>query len=274
MNAFFRVIPRVSRAIILGLMLKVSQSFAVEIIAHRGASYDAPENSLSSMTLAWRQKTDQLETDIHLSKDGRLVIMHDYDTKRITGVDKKIVDQTWAELAKQDVAKWKGKEYAAETIPTLDSILATIPKGKGIFIEIKVGPEILPELERVMKASGKKAKQLNIITFKLDVAKAAKAHFPKHEVYWLQDWRQEKTTNKYPDIDDLIRKAKEANLDGLDLNHRFPIDKAFVKKVKNSGLKLYTWTVDDPEIAKSEVEAGVDGITTNRPEWLREHLSK
>lgn len=251
-----------------------SPSFAVEIVGHRGASFDAPENTLTSMKLAWIQKADAIETDIHLSKDGKIVVMHDYDTKRTGGCDGKIVDQTWDQLQKLDLGKWKGEQFAGEKFPTLDSFLEIIPNGKRIFIEIKVGPEILPPLETTLKASGKKPAQLSIITFKFETVKAAKARFPKHQVYWLAGWGKDKKTGQFPDITELIEKAKAARLDGLDLNYEFPIDKAFVKKVHKAGLKLYTWTVDDAAIAKQEVEAGVDGITTNRPEWLRAELKK
>lgn len=246
---------------------------AVEIIAHRGASYDAPENSLSAMKLAWEQNADGIETDIHISKDGKIVVMHDADTKRTGGVDKKMLEHEWSKLKDIDIGKWKGARFAGEKIPTLDVIFDTIPKNKLIFTEIKVHDQaILPALEKAQKASGRKPKQLRIITFHFDMAEAAKKYFPKHPVYWLHSWKVDKTTGKYPEIDDLIRKAKAAKLDGLDLQHTFPIDKKFVKKVHKAGLKLYTWTVDDPEIAMAEVEAGVDGITTNRPQFLRDAL--
>ena len=248
--------------------------FAVEFIGHRGASYDAPENSLSSMKLAWKQNADGIETDIHLSKDGKIVVMHDYDTKRTGGVDKKIVDQTWDELKNIDIGKWKDPKFTGEKLPTLDSFLATIPDGKCIFIEIKIHETaLLPELERVMKASGKKREQMRIITFHYDMAEAAKKKFADHDVYWLSGYGKDKKTGQRPDIDDLIKKAKKAKLDGLDLNSDFPIDEAFVKKVHGAGLKLYTWTVDDPKVAAAEAKAGVDGITTNRPEYLRDQLS-
>ncbi len=268
----FRVLSLASCSLLFSLM--TLPTFAVEIVAHRGASFDAPENSLSSMKLAWKQKTDAIETDIHLSKDGKIVVMHDFDTKRIGGVDKKIVDQTWDDLSQLEIGEWKSAKYRGENIPTLESILKTVGKGKRVFIEIKVGTEILPELGRVMKASGKKPTQLPIITFKYDVAKAAKAMFPEHEVYHLSSYSKDKKTGELPDIDQLIQQAKAANLDGLDLNFNFPIDKAFVQKVHAAGLKLYTWTVDEPVVAKAEVEAGVDGITTNRPEFLRKALKK
>jgi glycerophosphoryl diester phosphodiesterase len=246
---------------------------AAEIIAHRGASFDAPENSLAAMKLAWKQGADAIETDIHLSKDGKIVVMHDPGSKRTAGVDKPVKEQTWDELRKLDVGAWKHPSFKGELLPTLDAIFATIPPGKSIYTEIKSGePEILDALERAMSASGKKPEQLKIITFSYDMAKAAKARFPRHAVAWLHDYKEHSETKQLPRIEDLIAKARAAKLDGLDLNHRFPIDKAFVEKVHAAGLKLYTWTVDDAAIAKAEIAAGVDGITTNRPEWLRQEL--
>ena len=259
---------------LLIMSISASAGFAVEIVAHRGASFDAPENTLSAMKLAWKQKADGIEVDIHLSKDGKIVVIHDFDTKRTGGGEGKIVDQTWEQMQHLDLGKWKGEQFAGEKFPTLDSILETIPRGKRIFIEIKIGPEILPALKTVMEASGKKHSQMAIITFRYDTAEAAKVQFPKHKVYWLVGWGKDKKTGEFPNIDDLIKKTKAANLDGLDLNYGFPIDKAFVNKVHEAGLKLYTWTVDDPKVAKAEMEAGVDGITTNRPEWLRAQLKQ
>lgn len=84
----------------------------------------------------------------------------------------------------------------------------------------------------------------------------------------------DKNTKQYPPIGELIAKAKAAQLDGLDLHYGFPIDADFVKQVHNAGLKLYVWTVDDPAIATRLAAAGVDGITTNRPEWLRQQLAQ
>lgn len=253
-----------------------SNSFATEIVAHRGASHDAPENTLSSFRLGYQQNADADDLDIHLTKDGKIVVIHDYDTERVAGVKKKVVDQTFDEIRALEFGKWgdwKDKGFA-EKIPTLDEVLALIPDGKKLFIEIKCHEEILPALARSLNQAGKKPQQTPIITFHYEVAQAAKVKFPKVPVYWLVGWDKDKKTRKYPDIDDLIKRTRAAKLDGLDLNSGFPIDKAFVAKVKAAGLGLYTWTVDDVAVAKKELEAGVDGITTNRPEWLRAELSK
>ncbi|MEO5804776.1 MAG: glycerophosphodiester phosphodiesterase [Verrucomicrobiota bacterium] len=269
------------------MAISTSASFALEIIAHRGASHDAPENTLASFKLGYEQNADGDELDIHLTKDGKLVLIHDYDTKRTAGVEGKIAEKTFDELRTLDVGQWgdwKGKKFH-EKIPTLAEALALIPDGKKFYLEIKCHDGIpaeekrtitktLPEMEKVIKRSGKKPKQMPVITFNYLVAKAAKERFPAHDVYWLVGWSKDKKTGEYPNIDDLIAKTKAAKLDGLDLNFGFPVDKDFVKKVHDAGLKLYTWTIDDPAVAKAQIDAGVEGITTNRPEWLREQLKK
>ena len=244
-----------------------------EIVGHRGASYDAPENTMASFKLGFRQNADADECDIYLTKDGQIAIMHDGDTARTSGVTNKIAETTLADLRRLNVGdwgKWKGKGFS-EPIPTLDELLAIIPKGKRVFIEIKCGPEVLPALEQALKRAGKAPAQTALIGFGYETVKEAKARFPKLQVYFLASASGK--PKKYPSVDELIQKAKAANLDGLDLEQGFPIDSDFVAKVHSAGLKLFTWTVDDAEVARKEVAAGVDGITTNRPEWLRQQLA-
>ena len=113
-----------------------------EIVGHRGESYDAPENTMASFNLAWERNDDVVETDVHLTKDKKLIISHDYDTFRVTGgprhggIKKVIVDTPADELRKLDVGKWKSPAYAGQKMPFLDELLATIPDkpGKRVFI--------------------------------------------------------------------------------------------------------------------------------------------
>jgi glycerophosphoryl diester phosphodiesterase len=165
---------------------------------------------------------------------------------------------------------WKGKGFS-EKVPSLQEVLALIPPGKRLFIEIKCGPEVLPELERVLKRGRKKPEQTVLIGFDLETVRQAKAKFPKLEVCWLA--APDKKDKSKPPVAELVEKAKAAHLDGLDLQWEFPIDAAFVQKVHAAGLKLYTWTVDDGAVARKEAGLGVDGITTNRPQWLRQQLA-
>jgi glycerophosphoryl diester phosphodiesterase len=242
------------------------------IIAHRGASYDAPENTLASFRLAFEQGANAAELDLHLTADGRIIVHHDSDTMRSAGVARSVIAQTAAELRMFDVSqwgRWRGSSFK-EKIPLLSEVLAIVPETRRLFIELKTGVEILPELARVISTSGMLSRQLAVMTFDLEVAHAAKRQLPAHEVCWISAYEPSRQTGRYPVVDGLIRQA--AGLDGLNLHWEFPIDEALVRIVHAAGLKLYTWTVDDPVVAQRHQAAGVDGITTNRPAWLRAQL--
>jgi glycerophosphoryl diester phosphodiesterase len=245
----------------------------VEIVAHRGASFDAPENTLAAVRLAWEQKADAAEFDVYLSKDGKIVVIHDATTKRTAGVDRKVVDQTCDELRKLDVGKWKDAKFAGEKIPTLEEVLATVPAGKRVFIEVKCGPEIVPELDRVLKAAKLRPEQTAVISFNADVIAAAKKARPDLQAYWIVNLAPKK--QKPRTAEELIAKGKEIKADGLDLSATPEIlDKTFGDKVKAAGFKLYVWTVNDAGLAKKMIAAGAESITTDRPGWLREQLAK
>ncbi len=245
----------------------------MEIVAHRGASFDAPENTLAAFKLGWTQQADAVELDILLSKDGRIVVIHDKDTKRISGVDRPVVDQTLDELRSLDAGRWKGAKFTGEKLPLLSEVLATIPDGKRLFIEVKCGAEVVPELVRELKAAGKKPEQSAIIGFSADAMAAVKQALPNVEVYWIANIKPDPKAAKPPlTVDELIATAKRINADGLDLSACDTIDKAFGDKVRAAGLKLAVWTVDDPAVARAMQAAGVQSLTTNRPGWMREQL--
>lgn len=257
--------------LLVGLVM-AHHVLATQIIAHRGASFDAPENTLAAIQLAFDQRADACEVDVHLSKDRQIVVLHDADTRRTAGVARKTAAQSFAELQSLEVGqwgKWKNRGFS-EKIPLLADALAVVPEGHRLFIEIKCGPEILPELATVFHRACKPPEQTVLIGFDYQTMKAAKALFPRIEVNWLV--ASPGRIQKIARLKQLIEKSWAANLDGLDLNSRFRIDRQFASTIHNVGLKLYTWTVDDPRIARHHLEAGVDGITTNRPAWLREQL--
>jgi glycerophosphoryl diester phosphodiesterase len=258
---------------LVSVVLASQATAQVEIIAHRGASHDAPENTVAAVRLAWRQNADAAEFDVFLSKDNIIVAIHDKDTKRVAGVNHRVALHTFAELRKLDVGRWKDAKYAGERIPRLEEMLATVPEGKRVFIEVKCGPEIVPVLDRALRASKLKPAQTPVISFHADVIAAAKKTRPDLEAYWVVSLKPAKG-KKVPTAEELIQRAKQIGADGLDLSATETLDAAFAKKVKSAGLKLYVWTVNDIELARRMVEIGVDGITTDRPGWLREQLAK
>jgi glycerophosphoryl diester phosphodiesterase len=256
---------------LLSLACATSRSEAVEIIGHRGASDDAPENTLGSFRLAWTQNADAAETDVYLSKDGQIVVIHDANTGRVGGRDRKVVDQTLAELKQLDIGRWKGDRWTGERIPTLEELLAIIPDGKRLFIEVKCGPEIAPRLVEVLNNAHKRPEQTCLISFSYEVMQRVKKDLPALKCYWIvQLKRSRKTSMLSPPLREIIRKAKAAGLDGIDFGDSPVIDREFVAKVKKAGLGIYIWTVNTTKEAGRLEQAGVDGITTNRPGVLKE----
>ena len=246
----------------------------VQLIAHRGESADAPENTLASVNLAWERGVPAVEIDIHLTSDNRLVVMHDPNAKRTTGVDLVLKEATLDRIEGLDAGRWKGQKWAGEPVPTLEQVLATVPQGRKLFIEVKVGAEAIPALERAIQLYARDREGLVIISFQADAIAEAKRRLPDIPAYYLASFKQDSTTGEWtPTLDELIRVARETKADGLDLSYKGPVDAEFVRRVKEAGLGMYVWTVDDPEVARQLVEAGVDGITTNRAAALAEELT-
>jgi len=246
----------------------------VKIIAHRGASHEAPENTLAAVQLAWEQGADAVEVDVQFSKDGHVVVIHDANTHKTAGLNKKVSNQTLAELRSLDAGRWKGKRWVGQKIPTLEEVLVTIPADKRLFVEIKCGPECIPAFARTVKHTGIRSNQVVPIGFSLVTMKLVKERLPEWEVCWVAQFRRIWPMGSWiPTADRLIQQARQTGLDGLDLDAGGPINAGFVQQVKAAGLELYVWTVDTPGRARSLLAAGIDGLTTNRPGWLRRQLT-
>ncbi len=243
----------------------------VEIIGHRGASHVAPENTVASAELAWQKQADAVEVDIYLSQDGQVVVIHDSTTKRTAGQDMEVAASTAHQLRQLDVGSFKSDVYAGERIPLLAEIMATVPAHGRLFIEIKCGPDVLPPLKALVSASGKQD-QFVIIGFDLDTVRASKKCMPHIPTYWLAGTQKDKETEAWiPHSPALVDQIAGSDLDGLNV-HWAGITEEFAKRVRTAGLGLYSWTVNDPAEAARLAKLGVQGITTDRPGWLRSQL--
>lgn len=242
---------------------------SVDMIAHRGASYLAPENTKAAVLLAWEQNVDA-EVDVHLSQDKRVMVIHDATTRHIAGVDLKVSETHSQVLQGLDMGSFKDQAFAGEPMPFLDEIIQSIPPQRKLYVEIKCGPEILPPLEKLVKQSAKRS-QLVIIGFDLETMALCKQRLDL-PTYWLKGTAQDEETEAWiPHDPQLVQAAQDHGLDGLDL-HYAGITQALVTAARNAGQKLYAWTVDDPKEARRLVQLKVTGITTNRPAWLRAQL--
>lgn len=240
-------------------------------IAHRGASWDAPENTLASVNLAWEQGADAVEIDVYLSADGRIVVIHDKDTKRTAGVSLKVEQATAAELGRLDVGHLKAAQFAGERIPFLEEVIATVPAGKTLYVEVKCDRRILPHLMRTIDAGGKRDR-IVLIGFDLEVVTAFKTLAPDVPTYWLVGAQRDKKTQAYVPYDrKLIEQTRKAGLEGVAM-HYGPLDAAYVRAVRQAGLEVYVWTINDPNEAMRMLEMGIERITTDRPKWLKQQV--
>jgi glycerophosphoryl diester phosphodiesterase len=245
----------------------------VEIIAHRGSSLLAPENTRAAMELAWQEGADAMEADFRLSRDGQIVCMHDASLKRTTGIDRRVADCSLEELRTYDAGSWKGPQFAGERIPTLEEMLSMIPPGKRFYVEVKSGLEIVEPLHDVIGASSLQKEQIVLIGLQLAVVTAIKQAIPECRAYWVVEFRRAETGQWQPNVREIIGTAKRARLDGLDLMAAGPIDAPLVKRINTAGMELCVWTVDDPERARRLIDLGVRRITTNRPGWLKQQIN-
>jgi len=120
------------------------------VVAHRGWPQRFPENTLASFRAALALGVDAVELDVRLTKDGRLVVMHDADTKRTTGIGGRLSERTLDEVKRLDAGRWFGPEFAGERIPTLDEVMDLVAGKAALAIEVK--PSGKRGAERVVEA--------------------------------------------------------------------------------------------------------------------------
>lgn len=252
-----------------------SMQAAPLIVAHRGASAYAPENTVPSQQLAWDLGADGAEFDIYLTTDKKVMGLHDKTTSRTSGgaTNLDILSATSAELEKIDVGLWKDAAFEGTPVPYLKDFFECHPAGKKLFIEIKDGPETARAVAEEVKKSGRPASEYVVISFNFDTCVEANRLMPDSDVYLLQG-AQDKKTRKIVNFDSkVIKKAKDAGLDGVNLDYR-GVTADFVKDCKAQGMKILVWTVDKPEDVKRMVSYGVQGITTNRPDTTRRTVNE
>ena len=243
------------------------------IVAHRGASADAPENTMAAFDEAWRQGADAIEGDFWLTKDGRIVSIHDGSTKRTATKNFNVAKTDWATLKDLDVGSWKDPKWSAEKIPLLSEVLAGIPKGKGIFIEVKCGPEIVPRLFEVLAESKTTLDQITIIAFNKEVVRAVKKREPNIKANWLSGFKKEKDGSYSPSLDSVIATLKEIGANGLGAQAAPELAEDLGTRLRQANFGYHVWTVDDAKTGRQYVAAGVQSVTTNKPKQMRSFLA-
>lgn len=244
------------------VMCRQKEAEGFIVIAHRGASRAAPENTLSAMKKAIEYGADYAECDVFQTKDGEIVLFHDEEMERTTGQEGMIWDYTLAELKELEVGSWFSKEFKGEPIPTLREVIQLV-KGKiKLNIEVKVSgndPDIVQKVVDIIRSENI-AKECMVTSFEKPVIEKVKEIAPELITGFIFDEEHP------PDI-------FEGNWEVV-CSKRNIVDKAFVQKAKQNGKKLFVWTVNYPAEMKKFIALGVDGIITDVPGILREILTQ
>ncbi|MDE0825546.1 MAG: glycerophosphodiester phosphodiesterase family protein [Akkermansiaceae bacterium] len=148
------------------------------LVAHRGSSSDAPENTLPAFDLAWEQGANAIEGDFHLTNDGHIVCIHDGNTKRTGNRKLTVAKSSLAELQTVDVGSWKSPRWDGTRIPTLSEVLSGIPRDRFLFLEVKCEPEIVPALLTTLNSCSLTKDQVTVISFNSSVIQAYKKTAP------------------------------------------------------------------------------------------------
>ena len=249
--------------------------YAQMIVGHRGASFDAPENTCAAFEEAWQQGADGVEGDFYITADQQIVCIHDKDTKRTAGKNLKVTSSRLDQLKQLDYGSWKGPKFKGESIPTFAEVAACIPPDKTFVIELKAGPEIVPLLVEQLKQSDLKHEQLLIIAFDSETIAKSKELLPDVRAHWLVGYKQDKKTGQWaPTLDTIAQTLGDCHADGLGTQGEpAVVTEEFVSELKKRGLReFHVWTIDDPDQARYFQKLGAIGITTNRPALIREAI--
>ena len=234
------------------------------IIAHRGFSAVAPENTLVAMIRASELGVDACEMDVYRCKSGEIVVMHDGDVKRTTNGEGKITEMTFDRIQKLDAGSWKGQQYAGERVPTLNSVLQHLKTaGCRAVVEIKM-EGISQDVLDVVKAEGM-WELTALIAFSSTVVKEVRDLAPELPCAWLYGDEQDCTPAERARW--IADQARACNTDIVDLAHTM-LSEDVVTELHKCGLTVWGWTVDQPERMEDLIRWGIDGITSNCPDEL------
>jgi glycerophosphoryl diester phosphodiesterase len=236
-----------------------SDTNPVLVIAHRGASGHAPENTLASFRKALAQGATFIETDLQLSRDARFVAIHDASVNRTTNGQGLVHDLTLADLRRLDAGSWFGSEFAGERIPTLEEILEFSKKHDVVFyLELKPSGSWGGEhaLIGALRESGEIPRTV-VISFDAEILEGLRKIEPTLMTGVLYDGQIEKPIERALQVG-ARQLAVRANL----------VTPALLLEARKKDLQVVCWTVNHPAHMRLLIEAGVDGIMSDYPDRL------
>jgi glycerophosphoryl diester phosphodiesterase len=231
-------------------------------IAHRGGAEFRPENTIASFQNAIKLRSDYVELDVHLSKDGYPVVIHDSTLERTTDGTGNVKDKTLDELKKLDCGSWFSEEFRGEKIPTLEEVLDLAKGRTGVVIEIKNDKDLQDGIEdKIIKTVREKdmVKDVIIISFNKDRIKKINDLDGTIDTGLLYGGN----------IPDICEMALATGIDYI-CPYWKNVNEDIIEKAHSCDLKVNIWTVNEASLMKKFTEMGVDGIITDRPDLLLE----
>lgn len=236
-----------------------------KIWAHRGASAYAPENTMEAFWLAHKMGADGIEIDVHLSKDGRVIVCHDEDIRRTSSGQGKIAEMSHAQLAGFDFSA--GKEgYQNVRVPLLEDVLAFVKEtGMELNIELKTNEIQYPDLEttvtRLVREFGV-FEQVLYSSFNHHSLMLARACEPECPIGILYSEGM-LNPGAY---------AQSIGANAIHPHHRALLVPGALESCRARGILVHPWTVDDGQTMQALLDISVDAIITNRPDLLKQYV--
>ncbi len=234
-----------------------------EIIAHRGSSLRAPENTLAAFDLALYENADAVEFDVHLSADGVPVVLHDFTLGRTTNIsgNPRVDAVSFEAIRALDAGSWFSAEFAGEQVPTLNETLALIDRDATIYLEPKINDTDLNAQIIALLEIHDLIDNTVILSFNQQTLEDFKNRNAQIETLYL-------ITTFIGDFDRIL------NLDYVD-HYGFEVsfllnNPRYVSRIQDAGKRVSVWTVNDTERIRAATELGVDGIITDDPILARE----
>jgi glycerophosphoryl diester phosphodiesterase len=228
------------------------------VVAHRGGSADAPENTLAAFRTAIAHGVTVAECDVHLSADGAVAVIHDPTLDRTTNGVGPVAAKTLAELRALDAGAWMSPAFAGERIPELRELLALAAGRLTLLVELKAG-DGLEERVTTLLASERRD-DVVLTSFDPERLARAKTLLPTVPTMLLGRRRAHG-----PPV--LIETAVELEAAAVGVEQE-GIDGPFVVAAHGAGLGVFAWTVNDADAARRLAALGVDGLITDQPDRI------
>jgi glycerophosphoryl diester phosphodiesterase len=237
----------------------------IQVLAHRGASAYAPENTLAAFRLAIEQQADWLEFDVQQTRDGQLVVFHDLRMERTTNGRGALRDLTLAEVRALDAGSWFGAEFAGERVPTFDEVLALAAEHNiRVFPEIK-DPRLYPGIEERLAAAIVAARyEDRTVVQSFDMASLARVRAINPHLRLAALYTASSPLRGDPPAGVTIVGPPWELLTN---------EPTLVRDIHASGRQVVAWSVDNAAAVEPLVHARVDGIITSRPDIVRAALA-